>query len=159
MVILFVALAIVESDLNPRAVGDGGKAVGIVQIWPCVVEDVNEHLRRKGIDVRYTVEDRYDIQKSYQMFVWYMDRWADGKSLEEKARIWNGGPKGHLKAATKPYWDKVRKTLLRAKHIVRGYNHENVDSSDQERHAHHDHHDRSDVRESHHRGKIAAHAL
>ena len=38
---LFPALAKVESDNNPYKIGDGGKAKGIVQIWTCVVDDVN----------------------------------------------------------------------------------------------------------------------
>lgn len=30
---------------------------------------------------------------------------------EQKARIWNGGPRGMSKQSTAPYWTKVRKAL------------------------------------------------
>ena len=32
---------------------------------------------------------------------------------EQRARIWNGGPRGMSKAATLPYWAKVQKELER----------------------------------------------
>ena len=38
---LFSAIISVESNGDSSAVGDGGKAVGCMQIHPCVIEDVN----------------------------------------------------------------------------------------------------------------------
>lgn len=113
MLSLFMACAFVESGLNPNAVGDEGKSVGIVQIQKIVVDDVNEYLKKKGSSFRYTYEDRKSVAKSYKIFKLYLDRWADGKSLEIKARIWNGGPKGDHKKATKSYWKRVEQVLLR----------------------------------------------
>ena len=113
MLSLFMACAFVESGLNPNAVGDNGKSVGIVQIQKTVVDDVNDFLRKKGSLTCYTYEDRKSVAKSYKIFKLYLERWADGKSLEVKARIWNGGPKGYLKKATKPYWKRVERILLR----------------------------------------------
>ena len=33
------------------------------------------------------------------------------KEMEILARKWNGGPKGHIKNATKKYWRKVEKRV------------------------------------------------
>lgn len=40
-----------------------------------------------------------------------MERYAKGKSDEEKARKWNGGPSGHRNKATIKYWEKVKANL------------------------------------------------
>jgi hypothetical protein len=40
-----------------------------------------------------------------------LSRYAAGKTDEEAARIWNGGPTGHRKLATVTYWNKVKKHL------------------------------------------------
>ena len=61
-----------------------------------------------------------DLWYSVIIFRRYMDRYADpmltGKVFTDEigARIWNGGPKGHLKDSTKKYWKKV-KTHLKKK--------------------------------------------
>jgi hypothetical protein len=42
----------------------------------------------------------------------YLRHYGKGKSTEEQARIWNGGPQGHKKkTATQAYWAKVKKEL------------------------------------------------
>jgi hypothetical protein len=51
------------------------------------------------------------------MFEIYMQRYATkhrlGRkpTLEDMARIHNGGPNGWKKESTKPYWEKVKKLL------------------------------------------------
>ena len=37
---LILALCLIESSLDPNAIGDGGEAVGILQIHECVILDV-----------------------------------------------------------------------------------------------------------------------
>ena len=44
-----LALAIVESSLNPLAIGDNGNAVGYLQITPAVIKDVNYFYDREYI--------------------------------------------------------------------------------------------------------------
>ncbi len=63
---LFIeALIFVESSGITDAIGDGGKAVGVLQLHPCVVEDV----RIAGYD--YDLGDRYDKQKSIEIWnIW-----------------------------------------------------------------------------------------
>ena len=102
--ILIAALIAVESGGNPQAIGDNGRAVGVLQIWPCVVEDVNRISGR-----HYSMEDRLDVDKSKSICIIYLRHYGKGKSWEQRARIWNGGPRGDRKAATLPYWERVER--------------------------------------------------
>ena len=70
---LWEAICTVESNGNPRAVGDRGadgvyRAAGIAQIWAITVKDVN---RIAGTN--YTLNDRFDPEKSRQMFNLYVN--------------------------------------------------------------------------------------
>ncbi len=104
---LIAAIEMVESGGKADAVGDGGKAVGILQIQPVMVEDVNRIL---GED-RFTLADRLDAAKSREIFKVYTDHYSAGRTDDVKARRWNGGPRGDRKAATLTYWHKVQKHL------------------------------------------------
>lgn len=106
---LFEAICLVESNNSPTAVGDDGRAVGIAQIWPILVDDVN---RIAGTS--YTYEDRWSVAKSGEMFRIYSEHYAshhNDHSPEGIARRWNGGPDGHTQTATEPYWARVRQVL------------------------------------------------
>lgn len=104
---LIAAIEMVESGGKADAVGDGGKAVGILQIQPVMVEDVNRILDEE----RFTLADRLDVGKSREMFRVYTEHYSAGRADEVKARRWNGGPRGERKAATLKYWQKVQKHL------------------------------------------------
>jgi hypothetical protein len=108
---LFAAICIVESGGNPNARNAGEDAVGIAQIRPVMVRDCNRIAELRGLRTRWTLDDRTSVHKSWQMWWLYQDHYARDKSLEYKARIWNGGPSGHKKPATKPYWNKVEAEL------------------------------------------------
>jgi hypothetical protein len=108
---LWEAVCRVESNGNPLAVGDGGRAAGIAQIWAITVRDVNRFAGTK-----FTLNDRFDAEKSRQMFRLYTEHYAKGKSDEIKARIWNGGPNamkatGKKLANLNAYWSKIKKHL------------------------------------------------
>jgi len=112
---LLAALIAVESGGNPFAVGDGGQAVGCLQIHPSVVADVNRIAGPKT--AKYTLSDRLEVEKSKQMCVIYLAYYATEKRIgrpvtdEDRARIWNGGPNGWRKPATVVYWVKVKRAL------------------------------------------------
>jgi hypothetical protein len=108
---LWEAVCRVESNGNPLAVGDGGRAAGIAQIWAITVRDVN-----RFAGTRYTLNDRFNVEKSRAIFQLYVNYYVKGKSDEVKARIWNGGPNAMKATGQKlinlnRYWAKIKKHL------------------------------------------------
>lgn len=109
LAILASAVVAVESGGNASAVGARGE-VGALQIRPVVVRDLNRIAGRQ----RFTLEDRRNYSRSIEMFRAYLGHYATPErigrepSLEDMARIWNGGPHGWRKPSTKAYWLKVR---------------------------------------------------
>ncbi len=107
------ALEQIESGGDTKAVGDGGKAIGILQIWPIYVKDVNRIL---GVE-KFTLFDRWDAVKSRDMVRIYLNHYASEARLgrtptyEDMARIHNGGPNGYKKDCTKAYWGKVERVF------------------------------------------------
>lgn len=104
---LLPAIEHVESGGDASAVGDGGKAVGILQIHTVLVDDVNRIVGEK----RFTYADRLDADKSREMFRVYSSHYSHDASDEVTARRWNGGPKGDKKRATLAYWSKVKAAM------------------------------------------------
>lgn len=113
---LISALMIVESDGRAEAIGDSGRAVGVLQIHPECVQDINRFARTV-----YTLDDRTNEQKSVEMCWRYLYNYGSqyrrktGRepTAETLARIWNGGPSGYNKEATRRYWEKVQAELQR----------------------------------------------
>ena len=102
--VLLQAIEYVESSGDCNAIGDGGAAVGCLQIHKIMVDDVNRIL---GAD-RFTYADRYHRGKSYAMARIYFGHYCKGKNDEYKARCWNGGPTGWKKKSTEKYWHKIQ---------------------------------------------------
>ena len=108
---LVEAIIQVESRGDSTAVGDRGWAIGVLQIWPIMVREVNRILEKDGSDVRYGYTDRLSVQKSIEMFHIWREYYHPNSDWETIARCWNGGPSGHSHHRTKCYWNKVRKEL------------------------------------------------
>lgn len=110
---LLDALIQVESSGRDDAVGDGGNAIGCLQIWKVYWIDATE---RSGIGGSY--RDCFNRAYAKRIVDAYMKRyareaWTDPRKFnaEKCARIHNGGPKGYKKKATEKYWKKVDKAL------------------------------------------------
>ena len=103
---LISALIIVESSGRDNAVGDGGRALGPLQIHREVVHDVN---RLTGS--AYLHQDMTNRAKARIVCQKYLEHYGKGATAEQLARRWNGGPRGDTKAATLPYWRKVETAL------------------------------------------------
>lgn len=103
---LISALIIVESSGNDLAVGDGGKAIGPLQIHRGVVLDVN---RITGSSYRH--QDMTNRAQARAVCEAYLKHYGKGATTEQLARRWNGGPKGDQKQATAAYWRKVQKEI------------------------------------------------
>jgi len=93
-----------------NAIGDGGKALGPMQIHRVYWLDAVDHdpsLVANG-ETYDSVRDRAYARR---VVMAYWSRYAKSWDSETLARIHNGGPKGHRKAATLGYWAKVRAKL------------------------------------------------
>lgn len=107
-------LMIVESNNDPYAIGKN-EDLGILQITPIVVEDVN---RLYG--TCYEHRDCFDHDISVDIATKYLSTYGARYeqltkktiTLEVLARIHNGGPNGWMKESTISYWDKVKKQII-----------------------------------------------
>lgn len=103
---LMDAITYVESGGNSRAVS--GKSCGAMQITPCAVQQCNIILKQRGEKKRYTLNDRFSVQKSREMFVLIQSYYNPTNDVERAIRIWNGGPRYKVKS-TNGYYRKVMK--------------------------------------------------
>ena len=111
---LIHALISVESRGNAKCIGDTHleePSIGVLQIRPIMVREINRILKIQGSKLRYKRKDRFSRQKSIEMFVIWRDFHHKGDSDEVIAKCWNGGPKGPKKIKTQHYWNKVQKEL------------------------------------------------
>ena len=90
---------------NPYVVGDNGYAYGLMQIHKAVILDVNNHY-----DTSYSHKDAFDPELAREIFDKYIRLYATEErlgrvpTLEDVARIWNGGPNGWKKDSSLKYW-------------------------------------------------------
>ena len=98
------AIIQVESEGNPNAVS--GNSVGAMQITPILVKDCNDILKRQKSKKRYTMDDRYSVSKSKEMFLIIQKYYNPENDVEKAIRLWNGGIKYSAKA-TNRYYNKV----------------------------------------------------
>ena len=109
------ALIFIESSNNDSAIGDrhliGNEAVGALQIRPIMVREVNRICKLTDSDIRFKLKDRFDRNKSIQMFFIWKEYHHKNDSDEIIARNWNGGPRGYKIKRTERYWLKVAKQL------------------------------------------------
>lgn len=106
----------IAEGLRDTVAGDGGAALGRLQIHLCVVRDCNRILRRKV----YFPDSRMDRQSSRDMAGVYLRHWGGKlpelggiRAVEALARIWNGGPRGWQKSATIGYGKRAAREWLR----------------------------------------------
>ena len=101
----------VESNGNDSAYNKSEEAAGCLQIRPIMVREVNRILRKNGDIRRFKLKDRWDREKSLQMFWVWRDYHHPNSNDEVIARNWNGGPNGYKKKSTEKYWEKVSSCL------------------------------------------------
>ena len=100
------AIIQVESEGNPKAFNTNGNCAGILQITPGLVKQCNIWLRAKKSKKRYTLADRYNVEKSKEMFVMIQTYYNKSNNVEKAIRIWNGGP-GYTVEGTNNYLKRV----------------------------------------------------
>ena len=102
------AIAVVESGNNATAVGDRGRAAGILQIHHSVLLDVN---RKYGTCYKWP-GDAFNIHHARNICKLYLQIYCPANAtLEKLSRCWNGGPKGYKKKSTEQYWKKIKQIL------------------------------------------------
>lgn len=99
------AIAMVESEGNPKRVSRNGLYVGYLQISEILVLECNRIAGYK----KYTYADRYDKQKSINMFIDYQEFHNKTGNMEKAIRLWNSGDVNCMmrKARTEGYYKKV----------------------------------------------------
>ena len=102
------AIIQVESGGDTKAVS--GNSVGAMQITPILVEDCNLILQKQKSKKRYTLKDRYSVEKSKEMFLLIQRYYNPTNSIERAIRSWNGGVHYSVRA-TNRYYKKVMKIM------------------------------------------------
>jgi hypothetical protein len=117
---LINALIAVESRNNAAAIGDGGRAYGLLQIHAVMVADANRIAKTK-----YTHDDMFEPCKAREVaeiilthYARHIERVSGVKATDEQlARIWNGGGSAWKLQREKKelnlqnYWRKVQSNL------------------------------------------------
>ena len=98
------AIIQVESGGNAKAIS--GNSVGAMQITPILVKDCNLILKKRNSKKRFTLDDRYSVAKSKEMFQLIQSYHNPENNIEKAIRAWNGGPKYSVRA-TNRYFKKV----------------------------------------------------
>ena len=102
------AIIQVESGGNPKAVS--GPSCGAMQITPICVKQCNIILEKRKSKKRYTLNDRFDVQKSKEMFLLLQSVYNRANDIEHAIRSWNGG-QNYSRRATQRYYEKVMRHL------------------------------------------------
>ena len=102
------AIIQVESEGNARAVS--GNSVGAMQITPILVKECNKILKNRKSDKRFSMNDRYSVDKSKEMFLLIQSHYNKTNDVEKAIRSWNGGPR-YSNRATNKYLKKVMRHL------------------------------------------------
>lgn len=119
---LIPALIQVESGGDDSAVGDGGAAVGCLQIHKIYVDDVNRILDLGGDGMpEYQTFHRCNRKPSIVMATTYLSHYGKSERvnptsrqdwIEKLAKIHHGGPNGY-KNEDKDYFERVNNAMSR----------------------------------------------
>ena len=109
---LITALIIVESGGNDLAIGDGGRALGPLQIHRAVVVDVN---RITGSSYRW--QEMTNRAQARAVCEAYLRHYVTEKRINRNptvadfAKVWNSGPNGFKKTVSDNYVRKFEAEL------------------------------------------------
>ena len=102
------AIVDVESEGNAKAVS--GNSCGAMQITPILVAECNEILKKRKSKKRFSLRDRFSLEKSKEMFVLIQSYFNPLNDIEKAIRSWNGGNHYNVKR-TQRYFEKVMSHL------------------------------------------------
>ena len=103
---LMNAIISVESkgDTNAKR----GNSAGILQLTPIAVAQCNKILKEKKSKKRYTLADRFNAEKSKEMFILIQEYYNPQHNIEKTIRLWNDG-RNYSARKTQKYYQKVLK--------------------------------------------------
>mgnify|MGYP001221640126 CR=1 FL=1 len=96
--------SIIQIESENNNIARNGDNIGILQIRPIMVYEINRILGYK----KYELRDRFDPIKSIEMFKIYTNHHTPDWNLELVARRWNGGYNGEYKKKTLSYYLKIK---------------------------------------------------
>ena len=102
------AIMMVESRGNVNA--RNGIYCGPLQISPVLVSEVNNILKRRNSTKRYSLNDRFNKQKSKEMFEIIQSYYNPKNNVERAIRMWQGGI-NYKVSRTQRYFEKVMSYL------------------------------------------------
>ena len=108
---LIEAIMEVESNGNPNAYNEGSGATGCMQIMPIMVNEVNRICKLTKTDLYFYPKDRWDCDKSKEMFMIWKNYHHENSDAETISRHWWGGPKYGEEDCSEFYWDRVKLNL------------------------------------------------
>jgi hypothetical protein len=95
---LLLAIIKIESNGDPSVINWKEQAMGLLQIRPCMLKEVN---RIVGYE-KYSTKDCLDSLKSIEMYQLIQSRYNPTNDFKTGAILWNGKSKLNL------YWKKVK---------------------------------------------------
>ena len=98
------AIIYVESRGDANAVS--GNSCGVMQITPILVKECNNILKKRKSKKRFTLKDRFSVEKSKEMFLLIQSYFNPANNVEKAIRSWNGGMNYSVKR-TQRYYNKV----------------------------------------------------
>lgn len=102
------AIIKVESQGNTKVVN--GDCAGPMQISKILVKQCNTILKRKKSSKRFSLSDRFNINKSKEMFYLIQETYNPDGNIEKAIRSWNGGI-NYSVSKTNRYLKKVMKEM------------------------------------------------
>ncbi len=116
---LVMLIALIESNNDPAAVGDGGRAIGTHQIHPIMLREVNRIIKKTNDKAthKFVLSDRRDRMKSAVMCMTYLRyqqkrykvKFGQDPSNYQLICSWQSG--SIMKSATKQYASRVTDIL------------------------------------------------
>ena len=85
------AIIKVESQGNHKAFNKIGDCAGVLQITPVLVKECNNILKNQKSKRRYTLQDRWNAEKSKEMFVIIQEKHNPEHNIEKAIKCWNCG--------------------------------------------------------------------
>ena len=98
--------AIIHVESRGAAKAVTANSCGAMQITPILVKECNNILQKRKSKKRFTLKDRFSVEKSKEMFLLIQSYFNPTNNVEKAIRSWNGGMNYSVKR-TQRYYNKV----------------------------------------------------